>query len=176
MGIEKFDDTKMRECLRAVKSCLDGLTPKGMLLRQLKKIYDEQMTVDGLTLSSGIDFCLDTTNTEKQRNWQFNYIFLEVDTLLMKMKELLDRETRLKMNRFHKDAIKTHVFFDDGDMKTTYSHIKTTDDLLQVVVADMQSRKKAQEKEADIQSRKKSQEKETGMEIEQFDRLLSGHE
>ena len=77
MEIEQFDDAKMCECLRAVKGCLDGLTPEGMLLRKLKKIYDEEIGADGLTLSSSIDFCLDTTNkSENRRNMQFNYIII----------------------------------------------------------------------------------------------------
>jgi hypothetical protein len=135
MEIKQFDDTKMCECLRSVKSCLDGLLPEGILLQQLKKIYDEEMGDDGLTLSSGIDFCLDTTNQSKnQRNMQFNYIFLSVDRLLRKMKEIIDWETMMKRQKWDED----YVFFDDSDMKTAEHHIKVADDLLQAVVAESQ--------------------------------------
>jgi hypothetical protein len=139
MEIKQFDDTKMCECLMSVKSCLDGLLPEGMLLRKLKKIYDEEMCDDGLTLSSGIDFCLDTTNEPKnQRNMQSNYIVQSVDRLLRKMKEIIDWETMMKRQKWDEDSMQMHVFFDDGDMKTAEHHIKVADDLLQAVVAESQ--------------------------------------
>ena len=138
MQIEKYDEEKMCECLRAVKSCLDGLSSKGMLFRKLKKIYDEAIGGDHLDLSSSIDYCLDTTNSSGQRNFQFNHIILQIDTLLTKMKKEVDWELMLKQHKWDGNL----EFCDDGEMNTALSHIQTADDLLNAAEAEMQSRKK----------------------------------
>lgn len=148
-AIDRYDDNKMCECLRAVKGCLDGLKTDGMLIGKLQKIYNDQIADTGLSLSSEIDFCLDMKNKSNQRNLQFNYILPSIDRLLTEMRGTLDHETMLKMHKWQ--AYENMVFFDDGDMEIAYSHIKTADDLLQAVVAEMQSRKALK---AEMQSRK----------------------
>jgi hypothetical protein len=142
MQNEKYDENKMCECLRAVKSCLDGLTSEGLLFRRLKYIYDAEIGGDYLPLSSSIDWCLDTTNSSKQRNWQFNHIILQIDTLLTKMKKEVDWELMLKQHKWDGNW----EFCDDGEMNTALSHIQTADDLLNAVLQEMQSRKREQKK------------------------------
>jgi hypothetical protein len=137
MEIEQYDEKKMCECLRAVKSCLDGLSSEGMLYRKLKPIYDKAIGGDWLPLSYSIDWCLDTTNSSGRRNWQFNHIILQIDTLLKKMKKEVDWELMLKQNKL--DGRREYC--DDGEMNTALSHIQTADDLLNAAEAEMQSRK-----------------------------------
>jgi hypothetical protein len=128
MAIEQFDDAKMRECLQEVQSGCDDMNK---LCQRYKLKNKYQAFVD----TEDIEFCLDMKNSASDRNIRFNKIYLDIDTLLTRMDNMLH-------------FIISRVGVDDDTDKATL-HIKTADDLLNAVLEEMESRKKEQKKEAE---------------------------
>jgi hypothetical protein len=118
MEIEQFDDAKMRECLQEVQSGCDDMNELCQRYKMEKKY--EACTED-------IKFCLDMNNSASDRNIIFNKIYLDIHTLLTRMKNMLN-------------FIISRMDGNDDTDKVAF-HIKTADDLLNAVVEEMESRK-----------------------------------
>lgn len=91
MSTYEFDDGEMRACLQSVKHCLENLgkDENDIATNSLNAVYDTWPNKTG-TLKSAIDFCLDETNPQFERNSKFNGICLDIQTLLDEMKNRLD--------------------------------------------------------------------------------------
>lgn len=123
MEIEQFDDAKMRECLQEVQIGCDDMN-------ELCQRYTLENRYEACM--EDIKFCLDMKNSASDRNIRFNKIYLDIDTLLTRMDNMLH-------------FIISRVDVDDDTDKAAL-HIKSANDLLNAVVEEMESRKKEQKK------------------------------
>ena len=135
MKYDVFDDTKMCECLQTLKRCVYDLSRGTYVYKILVKVYKDRMC-KGLTLSSSIDYCLNTTHSAGERNMKFNHIYFEIDSLLDNMKN------RVNLILFKKDN-------EDEEAKKASGLITHADDLLNAVVADQQSREKTEREQTE---------------------------
>jgi hypothetical protein len=91
MPTYEFDDDKMRACLQSVKHCLEdlGKDRDDIVTTNLNAMYNAWPDKNG-TLKPAIDFCLDLTKTQLERNLKFNDIYLDINELLEDMKKRVD--------------------------------------------------------------------------------------
>jgi hypothetical protein len=113
-----FDETKMRECLQAVKNCVEQVNDTGGVHRMLKRIYNEYMSnTDFLPLSEHIDFCVDSQKSLSDRNDVFNDIYSEIYRLLEVMREAVTHVQKYEdpNTRNKEDVTKASKLIEDAE-------------------------------------------------------------